>query len=55
MVQHIMDGGKLQPHDRADRNNGFLDWSATARTDDPSDLAAALETTGLSLSQFCDL
>jgi hypothetical protein len=56
MTQHLMDGrGKLQPHDRADRNNAFLDWTGTARTDDPCDLTAALETTGITLSQFCDL
>jgi hypothetical protein len=56
MVQHLMDGrGKLQPHDRADRTNAFLDWTGTARTDDPCDLAAALETTGITLSQWCDL
>ena len=36
MVQHLMDGrGKLQPHDRSDRTNGFLDWTGAARTDDP--------------------
>jgi hypothetical protein len=56
MTQHLMDGrGKLQPHDRADRNNAFLDWTGTARTDDPCDLAAALEETGITLSQWCDL
>jgi hypothetical protein len=56
MTQHLMDGrGKLQPHDRADRVNGFLDWSGTARTDDPCELAAALEETGVTLAQFCDL
>src|SRR5579871_3567825 len=32
MVQHLMDGrGKLQPHDRSDRANGFLDWAGAAR------------------------
>jgi hypothetical protein len=56
MTQHLMDGkGRLQPHDRADRVNGFLDWSGTARTDDPCELAAALEETGVTLAQFCDL
>ena len=56
MTQHLMDGlGKLQPHDRSDRVNGFLDWTGTARTDDPCELAAALEGTGITLSQFCDL
>ncbi len=55
MVQHLMDGrGKLEPHDRSSRVNGFLDWTGTAQTDDPSDLAAALETSGITLSQWCD-
>jgi hypothetical protein len=56
MTAHLMDGrGELEPHDRSARINGFLDWSGTARTDDPSDLAAALETSGISLSQWCDI
>jgi hypothetical protein len=56
MTQHLMDGrGKLQPHDRADRNNAFLDWTGTARTDDPCALASALEETGITLAQWCDL
>jgi hypothetical protein len=56
MVQHLMDGkGRLQPHDRSDRVNGFLDWTGTARTDDPCELAIALEETGVTLSQWCDL
>jgi hypothetical protein len=55
MVQHLMDGrGKLQPHDRADRNNGLLDWSGTARTDDPAALSSALEQTSLTLEQWYD-
>ncbi len=29
MVQHLMDErGTLQPHDRSDRSNGFLDWNS---------------------------
>jgi hypothetical protein len=56
MVRHLMDGrGKLEPHDRSDRRNGFMDWTSAARTDDPSDLAAALETSGVTLSQWCDI
>lgn len=55
MTRHLMDSrGKLEPHDRSDRRNGFMDWSGTARTDDPCDLAAALETSGVTLSQWCD-
>jgi hypothetical protein len=56
MVQHLMDGkGRLQPHDRSDRTNGFLDWSGTARTDNPADLAIALAETGVTLEQWYDL
>src|SRR4051812_38931148 len=53
MRQHLMDGrGRLQPHDRADPINGWLDWTGQARTDDPAELAAALEQAGLSLEQY---
>lgn len=53
MTQHLMDGrGKLQPHDRANRINGFLDWSGRARTDDPAELAAALEQAGMTLEEY---
>ena len=56
MVQHLMDGrGKLEPHDRSGRINGFLDWTGAARTDDPADLASALEGTGVGLEQWFDL
>jgi hypothetical protein len=56
MAQHLIDGrGKLEPHDRSDRRNAFMDWSGAARTDDPSTLAAALESSGINLAQFCDL
>jgi hypothetical protein len=56
MTQHLLDGrGKLEPHDRSDRTNGFLDWSGAAKTDDPAALAAALENSGTTLAQFCDL
>ena len=56
MVQHLMDGrGKLEPHDRSDRTNGFLNWTGAARTDNPANLAAALDQSGITLSQFCDL
>ena len=56
MVQHLMDGrGKLQPHDRSSRINEFLDWTGTARTDDPGVLAGALEETELTLEEWFDL
>jgi hypothetical protein len=53
MTQHLMDGrGRLKPHDRTDRINGFLDWTGAAKTDSPDDLAAALEQAGLSLEEY---
>jgi hypothetical protein len=53
MTCHLMDGrGRLKPHDRANRINGFLDWTGKARTDDPSELIAALETAGMSLEEY---
>jgi|GEM_PF-2331467 len=53
MTQHLMDGrGKLQPHDRADSINGWLDWAGRARTDDPAELASALELAGMTLDEY---
>jgi hypothetical protein len=53
MVRHLMDGrGQPEPHDRADRINSFLDWTGQARTDDPGDLAAALERAEMTLEQY---
>ncbi len=53
MIRHLVDGrGKLKPHDRSARINGFLDWSAQARTDDPAQLAAALEQVGMTLEDY---
>jgi hypothetical protein len=53
MVQHLMDGrGKLRPHERSARINGFLGWSAQPRADDPAALVAALEAVGLTLEEY---
>lgn len=53
MTQHLMDGrGKLKPHDRADRINGFLEWTGQARTDEPGELAAALEAAEMTLEDY---
>jgi len=53
MVRHLMDGrGQLKPHDRADPMNGWLDWTPQARSDDPTELAAALETAGMTLDEY---
>jgi hypothetical protein len=56
MTAHLMDGrGKLEPHDRSARINAFLDWTGATSTDDPADLAGALEDTGLALEEWLDL
>jgi hypothetical protein len=53
MVRHLMDGqGQPEPHDRSDPLNGWLDWTGQARTDNPSELAAALELAGMTLAQY---
>jgi hypothetical protein len=53
MVQHLMDcRGRLKPHERSARINGFLDWTGQARTDDSGELIAALETAGMSLEEY---
>lgn len=53
MDQHLLDGrGRLMPHDRADRINGWLDWSGVVRTDDPAELAAALEQADMTLEEY---
>jgi hypothetical protein len=56
MVQHLLDGrGKLEPHDRSSRINAYLDWTGAARTDDPAELAGALEESGLTQEEWLDL
>jgi hypothetical protein len=52
--QQISDQGEANPTDRADPHNPWIDWHLQAG-DSPCDLAAALEQTGVSLSQWCDL
>ncbi len=53
MTQHLMDGrGRLKPHDRADRINGFLEWTGQARTDNPAELAAALEVAMVAAEEY---
>ena len=49
----LMDGrARPKPHERSDPINGWLDWTGQARTDDPAELAAALEAAGLSLEDY---
>jgi hypothetical protein len=55
MTQHLMDGrGRLRPHDRAARINGFFDWSGVARTDDPAALVAAMDALGVTLEDLSE-
>ena len=53
MVRHLLDGrGQPRPHERADPINGWLDWTGQARTDDPGELAAALEAAGMTAEEY---
>ena len=53
MTRHLMDGrGQLKPHDRADPMNGWLDWTGQTRTDDPAELASALERAGMTMDEY---
>jgi len=52
--QQISDQGVANPFDRSDANNARIDWNVQTG-DDPSALAAALETTGITLAQWCDV
>jgi hypothetical protein len=50
--QQVNSKGEVSPTDRSDKMNGWIDWSVKARTDDPAQLAAALEEVGLSLEEW---
>jgi hypothetical protein len=53
MTRHLMNGrGKLEPHERSDRINDFLDWSPEAGGDNPAELASALEQAGMTLEEY---
>jgi hypothetical protein len=52
--QLLSEQGQPSPSDRSDPANPWIDWGLAAG-DNPADLAAALETTGITMSQFCDL
>jgi hypothetical protein len=52
--QQISDQGMANPADRSDPQNPWIDWVLSSG-DDPCALAAALETSGVSLAQWCDL
>jgi hypothetical protein len=56
MKQQQLNGkGQVSPTDRSDRNNGWIDWAVSASADDPAQLAAALEETGVSLRDWVDM
>ena len=48
----IDSSGVVSPADRSDKNNGWIDWAVSARSDDPALLASALEEVGLSLEEW---
>ena len=50
--QEISGKGEVSPTDRSDKNNGWIDWTVKAKTDDPALLASALEEVGLSLEEW---
>jgi hypothetical protein len=50
--QQISSRGEVSPTDRSDQMNNWIDWNVKAKTDDPSDLAAAIEEAGISLEQW---
>jgi hypothetical protein len=52
--QYLSDQGEASPSDRSDAGNAWIKWELHGG-DDPVELAAALEKTGVSLSQWCDL
>jgi hypothetical protein len=47
--QQLSEQGQASPSDRSDASNAWINWSTSARADDPAELVAALEATGLSL------
>jgi hypothetical protein len=53
MKQQELNGkGEACPTDRSDKMNGWIDWTVKAKTDDPAQLASALEEVGLSLEDW---
>ncbi len=50
--QEISGKGEVSPTDRSDKNNGWIDWAVSARSEDPAQLASALEEVGLSLEDW---
>jgi hypothetical protein len=54
MTRQMLSDEGAEPTDRSDPRNSWIKWDVQAG-DDPCDLAGALETTGVSLAQWCDL
>lgn len=52
--EQISDQVVANPADRSDAENSWIDFNVQSG-DDPATLAAALETSGVTLAQFCDL
>jgi hypothetical protein len=56
MKQQLLSAkGEVSPSDRSDKGNGWIDWAVSARTDDPAQLALALEEAGVSLRDWVDM
>ncbi len=53
--QEISGRGEVNPTDRCDRMNSWINWTVKAKTDDPSELASALEEVGISLEEWVGL
>jgi hypothetical protein len=51
--QQFSDDGQACPADRSDPQNPWINWNVQIG-DSAADLAAALETSGVTLSQWCD-
>jgi hypothetical protein len=54
MKKQMLSDQGATPTDRSDPRNSWIDWTTQAG-DDPCQLASALEETGISLAQWCDL
>jgi hypothetical protein len=55
MTRHLMDkSGRIRPHDRSARMNGFLEWDATAAAQNHVGLVAALDAAGLTLADLSE-
>jgi hypothetical protein len=52
--QYLSDDGQASPSDRADPIKPWINWEVQTG-DNPADLAAALDTSGTTLAQSCDI